>query len=444
MLVPRVQLVTVMRNLSAARMQMSRTKKRELIDRIIRVDHAGEYGADRIYAGQVAVLGNTSIGPTLQHMWDQEKVHRATFEKLIPKYRARPTALLPIWNIAGFALGAGTALLGKQAAMACTVAVESVIGDHYNDQIREILEASDDPEEYKELLDVIRKFRDEELEHHDTALKNDAELAPFYSLMSQVIKAGCKVAIYASEQALAVDDAWAGLVVLLLGDPHLLEGGQGRQDGAADPDGVLPLGRCDDLDLDGGRRQGGDFLLHPVGDTRVHGGAAGEDGVGVEVLTDVHVALHDGVVDRLVDAAGLHAQERGLEQGLGAPEPLVADGDDLAIGQLVGLLQGSGRRGGGHFLLKVQGHVAQLLLDVTHDFPLSCNCMGWPVQVGLLPHPVPHCLVDGYGVGHAVARVQDDTRRTTGSVERKHGLDGDVHGRAVEGLEHDLCGDEKE
>merc|ERR1711939_948313 len=103
-------------------------------------------------------------------------------------------------------------------------------------------------------------------------------------------------------EALAVDDGWAALIVLLLGDPHLLEGGQGGEDGATDPYGVLPLGRSNDLDLDGGGSEGSDLLLHPVGDTWVHGGATGHDGVGVQVLTDVHVALHDGVEGGLVDA----------------------------------------------------------------------------------------------------------------------------------------------
>jgi len=107
-----------------------------MIDRIIRVDHAGEFGADRIYAGQHAVLENTSVGGTIQHMWDQEKHHLDTFNKLIPRTRTRPTLLLPFWEVAGYALGAGTALMGKEAAMACTVAVEASITEHYNDQIR--------------------------------------------------------------------------------------------------------------------------------------------------------------------------------------------------------------------------------------------------------------------------------------------------------------------
>ena len=95
-----------------------------MLDRMIRVDHAGEFGADRIYAGQHAVLGQTAVGSTIQHMWEQEKVHLATFNSLLPRHRARPTLLLPLWNLAGYALGAGTALLGKEGAMACTVAVE--------------------------------------------------------------------------------------------------------------------------------------------------------------------------------------------------------------------------------------------------------------------------------------------------------------------------------
>jgi len=141
-------------------------------------------------------------------------------------------------------------------------------------------------------------------------------------------------------EALPVDDGRPRLVVLLFADPHLLEGGQGGEDGPADPDGVLALRRRDDLDLHCGWREGGDLLLHAVGDAREHGGAAGQDGVGVEVLTDVDVALHDAVVRRLVKAAGLHAEERGLEHRLGTTEPLVTDGDDLPVWELVALLEG--------------------------------------------------------------------------------------------------------
>ncbi|KAL9696157.1 hypothetical protein quinque_015442 [Culex quinquefasciatus] len=170
----------------------------EMIDRIIRVDHAGELGANQIYKGQLAVLGHTKAGKTIEHMWEQEKVHKAEFDRLMVKYRARPTALLPIWNLAGFALGAGTALLGEKAAMACTVAVESVIVEHYNDQLRQMM---DDPKfKDHELLEIVTRFRNEEQEHHDIGLEEGAEQAPFYKALTDVIKFGCKTAIKIAER----------------------------------------------------------------------------------------------------------------------------------------------------------------------------------------------------------------------------------------------------
>ncbi|XP_047389701.1 5-demethoxyubiquinone hydroxylase, mitochondrial isoform X2 [Sciurus carolinensis] len=171
---------------------------RAAVDRIIRVDHAGEYGANRIYAGQMAVLGRTSVGPVIQKMWDQEKDHLKKFNELVVAFRVRPTVLMPFWNVVGFALGAGTALLGKEGAMACTVAVEESIAHHYNNQIRTLME--EDPERHQELLQVIKQFRDEELEHHDLGLEHDAELAPAYTLLKSAIQAGCSAAIYLSER----------------------------------------------------------------------------------------------------------------------------------------------------------------------------------------------------------------------------------------------------
>ncbi|CAG9803745.1 unnamed protein product [Chironomus riparius] len=169
----------------------------QMIDRMVRVDHAGELGADRIYAGQLAVLGDKKVGPTIKHMWEQEKFHRAEMERLIKKHRVRPTVLTPIWNVAGFMLGATTALMGEKAAMACTVAVETVIVEHYNDQLRQLMES---PNPDKELLDIITKFRDEEQEHHDCGIDHGAEQAPFYSALTNVIKFGCKTAIKISER----------------------------------------------------------------------------------------------------------------------------------------------------------------------------------------------------------------------------------------------------
>lgn len=131
-------------------------------------------------------------------MWEQEKIHRAKFEELIQKYRVRPTAMLPIWNVAGFLLGAGTAMLGEKAAMACTVAVETVIVEHYNDQLRVLLEDLN-KNENNELMETIKKFRDEEQEHHDTGIDYGAEQAPLYQALTNVIKAGCKTAIAISK-----------------------------------------------------------------------------------------------------------------------------------------------------------------------------------------------------------------------------------------------------
>merc|ERR1740124_437830 len=108
-------------------------------------------------------------------------------------------------------------------------------------------------------------------------------------------------------EALAVDNGWATLIILLLGDPHLLEGGEGRKDGTSNPDGVLPLWGSNDLDLDGGGSKSGNLLLHTVSNSRVHGGASGHDSVGIEILTDVNITLHDGVIGGLMESTGFHS-----------------------------------------------------------------------------------------------------------------------------------------
>lgn len=167
---------------------------RRYVERVIRVDHAGEYGARRIYQGQLAVLGNTRHGPVLRHMQAQEEAHLATFSRLIAERRVRPTALLPLWHLAGFALGAGTALLGARAAMACTVAVEEAIDEHYGAQEAAL------GEDEAPLRAEIARFRAEELEHRNIGLANEAERAPGYRLLSAAIKAGCKAAIRISER----------------------------------------------------------------------------------------------------------------------------------------------------------------------------------------------------------------------------------------------------
>lgn len=182
------------KNKRATKKNIASTNK-NILDEIIRVDHAGEYGATRIYEGQIAIFGKDSkIGKTIQHMADQEQEHIEKFNELIIEKRVRPTALLPLWNVAGFALGAGTALMGEKAAMACTVAVEKVIGEHYREQ-QNLLE-----DDEKELRKTIAKFEKDELEHHDIGLKHNAESVPGYKIMTKVIEIGCKTAIAISKK----------------------------------------------------------------------------------------------------------------------------------------------------------------------------------------------------------------------------------------------------
>ena len=162
---------------------------------MIRVDQAGEYGATRIYAGQLAVLQPSSPAAKLvSRMAMQEQRHLRRFDELVAQRRVRPTALQPLWNAAGFALGAGTALIGEDAAMACTDAIETEIGRHYQRQLDELDE--DDPE----LSADIAEFRAEELEHLDTARSAGAQRAPAYPLLTGAIRAACRVAIALSKR----------------------------------------------------------------------------------------------------------------------------------------------------------------------------------------------------------------------------------------------------
>lgn len=166
--------------------------QKESIESMVRVNHAGEYGAKRIYAGQLAVLGHDpKYKKLLEHMAEQEEAHLAFFENEIVKRRMRPTLLHPLWHAAGYALGVITARIGPEAAMACTVAVEDVISKHYGEQ----LEALAGNKSEKKLRDAIAKFKAEEEEHHDTGLEQGAEQAPAYALLSALIKAGSRTAI---------------------------------------------------------------------------------------------------------------------------------------------------------------------------------------------------------------------------------------------------------
>lgn len=164
----------------------------EMIARILRVDHAGEHGAVRIYEGQLAVLGDKPAGAVIRRMAEQEQKHLQTFDRMLPEHRVRPTALSPLWHVAGFALGAATAMMGEKAAMACTVAVEEVIDEHYAAQSAQL--GAEEPA----LKAVIDEFRQDEIAHRDEGIAHGAEDAPGYEVLRTAIKAGSRLAIWLS------------------------------------------------------------------------------------------------------------------------------------------------------------------------------------------------------------------------------------------------------
>ena len=166
--------------------------REELVKSMIRVDHAGEHGAVRIYEGQLAVLSGTDAEAPIREMAEQERRHLDGFDTLVADRRVRPTVLSPFWHVAGYALGAGTALLGPKAAMACTQAVEEVIDDHYAAQAEKL---GDDE---AELRDMIEEYRADEQAHRDTAVEQGAEEAPGYEILTGAVKAGSRLAIWLS------------------------------------------------------------------------------------------------------------------------------------------------------------------------------------------------------------------------------------------------------
>jgi ubiquinone biosynthesis monooxygenase Coq7 len=164
----------------------------------LRVDHAGELAAVHIYRGQRAVMagarGKGAMAAHFRSLEEQEADHLAAFDRLLTERRVRPSLLSPVWRLAGFALGAGTALIGDKAAHACTEAVESVIGEHYADQIAHLSDRE------PELAQRLTEFRDDEMRHHDEAIEAGARQAAGYPLLSAVIRAGCRAAIKVAEK----------------------------------------------------------------------------------------------------------------------------------------------------------------------------------------------------------------------------------------------------
>ena len=164
-----------------------------------------------IYKAQIppVIRAHPHLKPLMKHMLDQEQGHFDTFNALLAKHRIRPTVMYPLWKVAATALGWGTAIMGREAAMACTEAVETEIGDHYNSQVRVMLQWLNEIEargevihpDIKELITNIKRIRDEELEHLDHAVEHDAKAAQPYDLLTNVIRSGCRAAIWVSEKA---------------------------------------------------------------------------------------------------------------------------------------------------------------------------------------------------------------------------------------------------
>ncbi|KEF62358.1 ubiquinone biosynthesis monooxygenase Coq7 [Exophiala aquamarina CBS 119918] len=185
-------------------------EQRKFLDSALRVNQAGELAATLIYTAQTPPLvkAHPQLRPLMKHMYDQEAGHFKTFNELLAKHRIRPTAMYPVWQAAASILGWTTGMMGREAAMACTEAVETEIGNHYNGQVRELFrwmqELKEKGEELdpelKVLIDDIKRIRDEELEHLDHALENDAKEAKPYEPITDIIRYGCRSAIWISER----------------------------------------------------------------------------------------------------------------------------------------------------------------------------------------------------------------------------------------------------
>lgn len=190
---------------AAAKALAAPSRHTPFLHRLVRVDQAGELAADYIYKGQLLVFRNDpELKPLITHMWEQEVHHHRTFDTLQTEGRVRPSLLTPVWRAAALGLGVLTALRGKESAMACTEAVETVIGGHYNAQLRGLLAAAPTLPEHAagvaEIQRVVSEFRDDELEHLNTAVEHDAHAARPYWLLTEVVKRGCAAAIKIAER----------------------------------------------------------------------------------------------------------------------------------------------------------------------------------------------------------------------------------------------------
>jgi hypothetical protein len=251
-----------------------------------------------------------------------------------------------------------------------------------------------------------------------------------------------------------VDDGRSRFVIFGLGDPHLLKGREGSKDRTSDPYGVLSLRRSDNLDLHGGRSKGSQFLGHTLSNTREHSGTTGHDDVSIKILSDINVALHDGLEGAVVDTGSLLTNKVGLEEDLRAAESLTTNDDDVTIRKLVGLLKSRGLVSSLQLLVEVKSNIGKLLLDITDDFTLSSGGEAVTSLSQDLHEVISKIstskvktnnsvgksitLIDRDSVGDTITRVKHASGGTTRGIERQDGLNVNIHSRDVEGLEHDL------
>ena len=256
-------------------------------------------------------------------------------------------------------------------------------------------------------------------------------------------------------EALTVDNGRSRLVVLFLADPHALESRERGKNRSSNPDRVFTFRGSHNLDLDGSRGKGGDLLGHTLRDSREHGGTSRKNNVGIQILADINIALHDGLEGGVGNTIHFETSQVGLEKNLRTTEALVSNHNDVSIGKLEGLLESRGFSGLLHLFLEVNGDETEGLLDVTDDFTFG----GGGERVTTLGEDLHEVVgqvtsgkietddgvgksvtfVDGNSVRNTVSRVKNATSGTTRGVKGENGLDVDVHGRDVEGLEHDLC-----
>merc|ERR1719158_1487571 len=255
--------------------------------------------------------------------------------------------------------------------------------------------------------------------------------------------------------ALSVDNGWARFIIFSLGDPHLFEGGEGSKDGSSNPDRVLSLRRSDNLDGHGLRGKLVELILQSLVNLLEHGGSSRHDGVGVQILSDIDVALHDRLEGQGVDSLLFNSNEGRLEQNFWASESFVSNGNDVSVGKFVVLLEVAGGVGVSHFLFEVHGNEAKLFLDITDDFSFGGGGEGvssFRKDLLKIFSQVSSCkiqskdgmrqaitFIDWHSVRDTITGVKNNTGGSSGGVQGKDSLDGDVHGGGVEGLEHDLA-----